>query len=317
MKNVRRHRFASGFTLVELLVVIAIIGILVALLLPAVQAAREASRRSQCTNNLKQVALAMHNYHDTYKLFPPGQYNRLGQNSVGTTNFRQCWMQSLLPFLEQQPLFDAIQTGHSAGAFTFQIAGARELIIESLACPTDPNSPKNVTAGAASATASNNQGFNGNYVACAGSTVFGNNGQGDNLNGLFYCLSRTKMASAVDGTSNTLFFSEILVIPDTNVHDLRGRYHNTWQGNNLFSTLYPPNTTVGDRSSYCIDTPLGDAPCQGLGTTNLVQSARSQHPGGVNVALADGSVRTVTQGVDILVWQAAGTRQGKESLQLP
>ncbi|MEO8496660.1 MAG: DUF1559 domain-containing protein, partial [Planctomycetota bacterium] len=262
----RRQCFSKkqGFTLVELLVVIAIIGILVALLLPAVQAAREAARRMSCDNNLKQVALSMHNYHDTHKLFPPGQFNLLGTNTPGTTFMRECWMQPMLPFIEQQPLFEKIQIGRQTN-YTFYIRGAAEVILQSFVCPSDPNGPKNVTAGAASATAATNQGFHGNYVACAGSTAFGNNGQGNNLDGVFYSLSQTKFASIIDGTSNTLMFSEILVVPDTGVHDLRGRYHNTWEGNNWFSTLYPPNTTVGDRSSYCIVRPY--APCQALGTT--------------------------------------------------
>src|SRR5262249_13288040 len=147
-----------------------------------------------------------------------------------------------------------------------------------LICPSDPNGGKNLTYGAPNPIPNPGQGFHGNYVTCAGSTLFGDGGGGANLNGMFYPFSKTRMTDVTDGTSNTLMVGEILVSPDTNGHDLRGRYHNTWQGNNLFSTLYPPNTTVGDRSDYC--QPLPKAPCQGLGGTSLVQSVRSNHTGG-------------------------------------
>ncbi len=304
-----KRRVHSGFTLVELLVVIAIIGILVALLLPAVQAAREAGRRSSCNNNLKQVALGMHNYHDIHKWLPAGQLNALSANSTPNVNVRMCWMQQMLPFIEQQNLYDTIQA--NMGLFTGSIPNV-SIPIPILNCPSDGASPKNITAGATTPAAS--QGAHGNIVACAGSTVFGNAGQGTALNGVFYCYSRNKLASIVDGTSNTLILSEIIVVPDTSAHDLRGRYHNTWEGNNLFSTLYPPNTPVGDRSTYCIALP--QAPCQSLGTTDLVQSARSYHPGGVNAAMGDGSVRFVSNTVAQNVWWAAATRNGGESLQL-
>jgi len=97
-------------------------------------------------------------------------------------------------------------------------------------------------------------------------------------------------------------------------HDLRGRYHNTWEGNSLFSTQYGPNTLVGDVSSYC--NALPKAPCQSLSGSNLVQYARSYHPGGVQVALGDGSVRFVSDTISLPVWQAACTRQGGEATQL-
>jgi len=96
------------------------------------------------------------------------------------------------------------------------------------------------------------------------------------------------------------------------LHDLRGRYWNTWQGNVLFSTLFPPNTTVGDRSNYCIPAPR--RPCQGLTATTVVQSVRSNHPNGANFALADGGVRFVSNNVNLTTYQALGTREDGESL---
>jgi prepilin-type N-terminal cleavage/methylation domain-containing protein len=305
-----RHNRAA-FTLVELLVVIAIIGILVALLLPAVQAAREAGRRSSCSNNLKQLGIGTHNYHDVLKVLPPGQLNLLGSGSTPNGFVRQCWMQQLLPYIEQKPLYDVIQAGQAAN-YTCHINGVQNRI-DTLSCPSDGKAGKNITAGSTSSTPNPAQGFHGNYVACATSGLFGDTGQGNIgtvMTGMFYCYSRTKLSSCVDGTSNTLFFSEIVLVEDTGAHDLRGRYHNTWEGNTLFSCAYTPNTTVGDRSSYCIAAP--QAPCQTLGTTGLVQSARSYHPGGVQVGLGDGSVRFISNTITPVVWQAAATREMKE-----
>src|SRR5262249_999190 len=149
-------------------------------------------------------------------------------------------------------------------------------------------------------------------VLCGGSNYFNPQGDpnGTALNGMFYPFSQTRITDVTDGRSNTLMVGEIIVVPDTTVHDLRGRYYNTWQGNVLFSTMFPPNTTVGDRSNYCISTAM--APCQALTATNVVQSARSYHSGGANFALADGSVRFINNNVNVMNYQALGTRAGNE-----
>ena len=288
--------------------VIAIIAILIGLLLPAVQKVREAAARMSCSSNMRQVGIALHSYHDTNSKFPPGQLNRLGQDHPTNGYIRQCWLQQVLPNMEQDNLFKLIQAGQATN-YTCHILGV-ESKIKTLICPSDPNGGKNLTAGASSPTPNPAQGFHGNYVTCAGNTLFGNAGGGTNLNGMFYPLSQTKMTDVSDGTSNTLMASEILVVADTGAHDLRGRYHNTWEGNTLFSSLYPPNTTTGDRSSYCIA--VRGAPCQSLGTTDYVQSARSFHSGGVNVCMADASVRFVSNGVDPTAWSFAGTRANGE-----
>ena len=124
-----------GFTLVELLVVIAIIGILVALLLPAIQAAREAARRTQCSNNIKQIALALHNYHDTYLILPAGNYD--GTGGGDTRQHRHTWMCSLLPHIEQQAVFDQLNFNlQTDAAPNFQVLNGLE--IKSLICPSDP-----------------------------------------------------------------------------------------------------------------------------------------------------------------------------------
>ena len=194
-----------GFTLIELLVVIAIIAVLIALLLPAVQQAREAARRTQCKNNLKQLGLALHNYHDTFLVFPPGQFQPLGTNVNSSTN-RSCWMQRILPYIDQATLFNTFATNMSGPAgFASNWPGANT-ILPALMCPSDPSSPKNATASGLA-----NQGFSGNYSVCAGSTTFGVDGGGDKLNGMFFCYSRTSIRDTTDGTSNTLLAGEILL----------------------------------------------------------------------------------------------------------
>ncbi|QDU63452.1 hypothetical protein Pan216_43320 [Planctomycetes bacterium Pan216] len=307
----RRPRGVNAFTLVELLVVVAIIGILVSLLLPAVQQAREAARRTQCVNNLRQVGIALHEYHESHLVFPPGQFNSIGSDSPFVladhqTN-RSCWMQQLLPYLDQSALFEQFAPAMdgtldvSLGAFSYP---GRETRVPTLICPTDPNGGKNTTAGAASQT----QGFHGNYALSVGSTPFGASGSANPLDGMFYVLSSTRLRDVVDGTSKTMMGSENLVVPDTTAHDLRGRYFNSYEGNTLVSTYNPPNTSVGDRQSFCIAAPA--TPCTITG--DFVMYARSQHPGGVNILLADGNARFVSENISTLLFRGLGSRAGNE-----
>ena len=300
---------SRGFTLIELLVVIAIIAVLIALLLPAVQQAREAARRSQCKNNLKQLGLAMHNYHDSFKLFPPGQFNYLGADmSPAGGTARSCWMQQLLPYMDQAPLYNRFAVSIAAGAGAYSWNG-HEIVIPGLNCPSDPVSGKVITAGATTPVAS--QGFHGNYVMCGHNDVYpadGVNGGTTGMNGMFFPLSKISLRDVTDGSSNTAMGSEIILTVDTASHDLRGRYYNSWQGNNLFSTFQPPNTTLGDRSSYCINSV--QAPCASSGSN--VQYARSLHTGGVHVLMGDGAVRFVSSNIDTTTWRAVGTRAGGE-----
>lgn len=309
----------GAFTLVELLVVIAIIGVLVALLLPAVQAAREASRRSSCSSSMRQLGLALLNYHDQRGVFPNGQCNRIGGDVARPSWNRACWWQALLPYAEQQNLYEVVDAYMSNNAIpyvTYAVSNSgtvrsdpgRNSIVKLFVCSSDGAGPKNQTV------SGNEQGFHGNYVLCAGSTVFNpsSDTQGVNLNGMFYPFSRTKLSSALDGTSTTLFAGEILVVNDVSTHDLRGRYWNTWQGNVLFSTLYPPNTLVGDRSNYCNN--LLNRPCQSLTATDVVQSARSNHPGGAMFLFGDSAVKYISNAVDLSVYHALSTREGTEAV---
>jgi len=243
MTNHRR----TGFTLVELLVVIAIIGILVALLLPAIQAAREAARRTECNNNFKQIALGLHNYHDALGAFPYATNCNINGGQPGvTTNRRISWFHMILPYIEQSSYYEQIlprMLNEFPGGWP---TADRNVVIEAFMCPSDPANPK-----------VDQQGFHGNYHPCHGSSHTG--GGAGQTNGMFYPRSKTKLRDVLDGTSTTIMLGEIKLQLDHvgasgagntvcgGSHDLRGRYHNTYHGNATFTTMRAPNTSVGDR----------------------------------------------------------------------
>jgi prepilin-type N-terminal cleavage/methylation domain-containing protein/prepilin-type processing-associated H-X9-DG protein len=301
-----------GFTLIELLVVIAIIAILIGMLLPAVQKVRESAASSQCKNNLKQIGIAMHAYHETSGTLPVGQWNQFYSDPDPWD--RACWVHFLLPNLEQANLYRGFDT-YKAGYPGVLKAPNKSTIIRTLNCPSDPNSPKTQTHDTNAIPADGNaqevQGLHTNYVACAGSTAYGSTGL--NLNGIFYVQSKTKLTDIKDGTSNTLMLSEICVSPDVTANDLRGRYNNSWEGNNWFTTANPPNTSVSDTQNYQGQS-IAHAPLQSVGSGSGAQAlyARSYHTNLVNAALADGSVRSISNGVDVTVYRALGSRNGQE-----
>jgi len=336
MSNPRRASLPRpAFTLVELLVVIAIIGVLVALLLPAVQAAREASRRIKCQNHLRQLGLAMHNHHDSLGALPPGVLVWLSNGG----NDRRCWFQFILSYTEQSALQQKIEAFLISTAATnppgntgkLWWAPGRESKLPTFMCPSDPVAGKVISSGIAAespsgGTADLSQGFHGNYVVNSGDTVF-NPAAGVvdpaadpnalKLRGVFLAATRIRFADITDGTSNTLMASELNLVVDTAGSttagaDVRGRYYNPIDGGILFSTLQPPNTPVKDVSAHCKEV-LPWAPCL-KSSTNMVGFARSYHPGGVNVAFSDGSARFLMNSVRPDVYKAMGTRGMGEAL---
>lgn len=195
-------RERRGFTLVELLVVIAIIGILIALLLPAVQAAREAARRSQCTNNMKQIGLALQNYHDVYKTFPPqaiwGVPNKPAYELGNTLPrpFHHTWCTFILPFMEQKALYDTVDFRQPA--WGQQIVGKR---VDVLHCPSD-------AGGLTDPSKTHNIEYT-NYPGCAGYHWWYPTGRNRGLwDGVFNYVQQITIAEIMDGTSNTAIVIE-------------------------------------------------------------------------------------------------------------
>jgi len=308
-----------GFTLVELLVVIAIIGVMVGLLLPAVQAAREAARRMQCSNSQKQIALAMHNYHDTFGVFPYGYKNEV----AGQTKRRDCWFQQLLPFVEQTAFYDAymnVEATYGATAeyihnLPVEFAGRP---VATFMCASDP-------AGPARGGGGSDRGFQGNYAVCSGggtpttavqvtaSTVIDLNMIRDDAGGMFARQSRRGFRDCVDGSSNTVLLSEGIIRGASGGAwgELGGYWGGAPHGSFAFSTGEAPNTTVPDRAYSCKSTTFLKAPCENGNAGGLIgrwNFARSYHPGGVMTAMCDGSVSFISESLDRQTWRNLGNR---------
>lgn len=339
--DIRKRRGEAGFTLVELLVVIAIIGILVALLLPAVQSARESARRTECTNNVKQLSLGLLTYEETHKHFPYGVTNPINQaGSVALDTDRNCWLHRILPNIEQQTLSDGLnqhmETASNASALNY--VPLLETPIPATLCPSDPLGIKIQTLGPSLPPVGGyTQGVHSNYAACATSGYFDMadpNGSPEliqrysgkstyeiskDLDGIFYSWSEVRHGQITDGTTNTLLLSELIIVPDGKYNDLRGRYNNPAHGNVQFSTINPPNSSVPDRLSYCErDLAPQEAPCEfavnsANGGARLAIAARSYHPGGVNASRADGSVAFLNDDIEYRVYRAMGSRAGGEA----
>ena len=334
--SLRSHRRPRGFTLLELLVVIAVIGLLISLLVPAVQQARAVARTTSCKNNMRQVGLAMHNYADAHQALPPGMFNYMSadiddvlqpdgtRGAMGPS--RSCWMQRVLPYLEQRALYDQFpfDANVQAQRWGVQLGVPIWTVVPPLMCPSDPANPK-VTTDKGSGP-EDSEGFHGNIAMCAGSTDFGianrwqidGTADGADLDGMFYGLSSTRFADVTDGASNTVMGSELIINPDgrdtdttDGPRDVRGRYYNCYRGEALFSTQHSPNTSIPDQTDAC-EVPNPASPCT-TGSDVIVQYARSYHPGGVNVLMADGAVRFVSENIATEVFRSAGTRAGGET----
>lgn len=321
----RGYRSSDAFTLVELLVVLAIVAILVGLLLPAVQSAREAARAIACKNNAKQLGLALHNHHATYKRFPPGR----GAPFPAVFSAHSY----LLPFAEglafdhidwnSPPISFSLASGSVLDGSANYVAATSSLSI--FVCPSDPNSGGKIPGSEYAAT---------NYAACAGSGLV-RNGSLNDADGLFFSGSKIGFRDITDGSSNTVAFSERLVgrgmvtsggvhhatrfamweigdVTEPTAQACTSRANGSWYffrgekwimgnyGNTLYNHFYGPNATQAD--------------CMNIRQQSGLMSARSLHAGSVVVLWADGSVRSIDQQIDLGLWQSLSTRDEAKSV---
>jgi prepilin-type N-terminal cleavage/methylation domain-containing protein len=301
-----RHMRRRAFTLVELLVVIAIIGILIALLLPAIQAARESARRSQCLNNFRQVALALHNYHDGNRRFPP---------AAEVSPASPVWIAKTLPYFEEGVV--AQKYRKDIAGYSQAGSGCTNVQFAVMTCPSDEVA---LNAGQTyNGTAYHNIMVNiGNTCSSTSGTVVrtettynGNTFQGAPF---VYAAKGQRTADITDGTSKTLMLGETVQGQRT---DVRG--HTWWINGTSFVTSLRPNDSNPDVVNHpSCDPAAPNPPCiTGGGSASnggamRAFAARSKHTSGVGVSLCDGSSRFMTDDIDPIVWRGLGTSKGGE-----
>jgi prepilin-type N-terminal cleavage/methylation domain-containing protein/prepilin-type processing-associated H-X9-DG protein len=339
----------SGFTLIELLVVIAIIAILIALLVPAVQKVREAAARIQCTNNLKQVGLALHSYHGAYKQFPPGYVdgNPAGpstpDNDIGPG---WGWASFLLPYLEQGNVYSQINFNVGVGlGVNTQVSQTQLAVFQ---CPSDPYSQMNATIYCGTGFTNPVTVAHGNYVGCNGWVECFNNaggnynpssdgggaedgdggqtGTGSAGDGLFYRNSQNKIANVTDGLSNTIVVGERCAAhsPTTWTGAVTGGRCPAWMATQPWTGPYTPpasapntgNATAYDNADW--GEALIFAHCNMTHRPNAdnpfydPDTYWSMHPGGANFLFGDGSVHFLSSSIDPYTYQSLATIAGGE-----
>ena len=332
-RNLQISKWPHGFTLVELLVVITIIGILIALLLPAVQAAREAARRMQCSSNLKQLGLAMHNYHATNGALPAGTaYLKLTDPSTQGHGWnRQTWAVAIYPFIEQQALFDRYNPNLGGASSSYaNWAGTANSAppngpacqpISLLLCPSDGMAGSSRTHGGGTQTLclSNYMGFMGDQPYQSGLPASHPNFVAPTAKPAAFGIGVwRRFAEFHDGLSNSLMLGEYLTgvsRPASANDEQRGEVWGDEPGCSQIMTINTPNSSAEDALDWCWPDPSANLPCHHAG--NEAAAARSRHPGGVNVVMADGAVQFVTDGIALTVWQALGTIDGGETFTNP
>ncbi len=342
-KNSTFKKRANGFTLIELLVVIAIIAILIALLLPAVQSAREAARRSQCKNNLKQLGLAMHNYLDVNLVFPPGICD---DGSGALTGGGWSVQARILPYIEQGNMYNLIDFRNSYAA------GSSPAIdrVPVLLCPDELLDEQRSSGGVAQHFPLNYGANMGVWLVYEPSGTIGTPGSGGE--GVFYPNSRLGAGHIQDGLTNTIMFSEVkayqpyrrnaapgytsdpgmptdaatlAALDDDGIADPRATGHTEWVDGRVhqtgFTATFPPNfETPFTGATDTFDTDYNSQQ-EGNSTTNIsyaVVTSRSYHTGGiVNACLMDGSVRSIGKDIDLTLWQNLADRSDGEVTIFP
>lgn len=296
-----RVRHAHGFTLVELLVVIAIIALLIGLLVPAVQGAREAARRIQSANNLRQIGLAMHNYHGASKRFPPGFASRAASVNGDGLGSGWGWGAHLLPFLEEGNLYRQIDLSKDIADPIHAQVRVQPLSV--FLCPSDSPPRPTFTVVADGGAPICDVAFS-NYVGMGG--TFEVTGFPDTNNGVLYRNSRTRIEDVTDGTSKTLCVIE---------RESKRSPMTTWLGAVTNAVNPPINPAFEDEGPpTLVLTNTGEAAEERTPNNSLehVEDASSRHSGVTCCVLCDGAVRVVSDAVDPATWQALGTRAGGE-----
>jgi prepilin-type N-terminal cleavage/methylation domain-containing protein len=307
----RRHRPWWGFTLIELLVVIAIIAILIALLLPAVQQAREAARRTQCRNNLKQIGLALHNYENSSTMFPPAKiFGSETQCQAWIYGNSLSWRVLILPYVDQAPLYNTINFSEwincrtlSPTTYTAQFRGK---VLPAYLCPSDPT---DFIVGGQGGTnyaglVADGKGHPNPPVqqACGAQQPW----HGDNTGGLAY--KGRRIAQIADGTSNTIMVGEVFRRKSfynlcANADQTGNRCHRWYEESGFCGadTARGPNSLIRDEVDWTDENTTGQSGARPVS---------SAHTGGAHVLMGDGAVRFASDNIDLNVWRAAGSAAG-------
>lgn len=321
MKNLRARK--SGFTLIELLVVIAIIAILIALLLPAVQQAREAARRSQCKNNLKQLGLALHNYHDTFGTLPPGYVSRnvnmTAAASVETgPNFS--WGVMLLPSLDQSPLYQQLNLSLDATDPVNSPLGENFLTV--FACPSDPGQEKFiVNDGSTDYTLGK-----ANYVGVYGYGSVTMNPGNPNPAGMFFRNSSVRFRDVTDGLSNTMLVGERKAVHKFPPSTTDVLANSTWYaaipnvtrpaGMMMMADEAQSSLVLGHvgQMMMAMGGGMGGTMHHTPNNTNHIVNFSSSHVGGIQFLMADGSVHFLSENIDYNTFRWLGQKSDGEVL---
>lgn len=321
----------KAFTLVEMLVVIAVLGVLVALLLPAVQSARESARRIACANNLRQLGIAAHNHHSAHNCFPAGAVSKADPSDASTpwTFYRWSTLATLSPYLENTAAYNALNLNVPLYNSSLQISPVNQagvkIAVALFHCPTDDGRRLRDAFGPT------------NYAACTGTGIGG--GTPNSTDGVSFVNSKTSIERISDGATQTALISEsTLGAIGGSAHDVQQEYKSlltaplteaqcnsstiwnlsdprgfAWVNGEYRSALYNHYWTPNSQTPDCIGVTIGGTP-QTRYTPYGWRTARSLHPGGVNLLLADGGIQFISNDIEPATWKALATIRGGESL---